>query len=58
MVDVLYILGCRGTLAAMVMGGRLMVGLAIEVVVGVPVRGIIHQPVCVHLWPHTMVHPR
>jgi hypothetical protein len=39
-------------LAAMVMGS------AVGNVIGVPVRGIIHRPVRVHLWPHTMVHPQ
>jgi hypothetical protein len=33
-------------------------GLAIGVIVGVPIRGIIHRPVHVHLWPHTIVCPR
>jgi hypothetical protein len=45
-------------LAAMTMGGGHAVGSSIGFVVGVPIRGIIHRPVHVHLWPHTMVRPR
>ncbi len=43
------------TLAAMAMGGGHTVGSAVGFVIGVLVRGIIHRPVRVHLWPHTMV---
>jgi hypothetical protein len=43
------------TLAAMAMGGGHAVGFFVGVVIGVLVRGIIHRPVHVHLWPHTMV---
>ncbi len=38
--------------------GRLMVDKMVGVAVLHGVIGIIHSPVCVHLWPHTMVWPQ
>ena len=45
------------TLVAMVMIGLVKVGVGDGVMVGLPLRGIIHRPVHVHFFPHTMLRP-